>query len=182
MTQDKVLYVHQFAARKKDNPELDHDIRKNFVSDKLTLPKEFDKFCQEYKGLTCRHYRALNGRLESKIKRDLVAHLVLHPDFNLTQLNGLARRFTANSGVDVVTRRWLFDFDSNDENYFQKFIKDLRENYYQGAYQSYATLNGFHLVTETGFQNVEQLVAKYQDVLEFKRTDAFVLVNFKTTY
>lgn len=32
------------------------------------------------------------------------------------------------------------------------------------------------------FRNVEQLVAKYQDVLEFKRTDAFVLVNFKTAY
>lgn len=180
MTEDRVLYVHQFNARKKDNPQLDHDIREHFISDKLDLPKEFENFCQKYNELTCRHYRALNGRLESKIKRDLIAHLVLHPDFSLTQLNGLTRRFTANSGVDTNTRRWLFDFDCQDENYFQKFAKDLQENYYQGAYQSYATLNGFHLVTETGFQNVEQLVSKYQDVLEFKRTNAFVLVNFKT--
>lgn len=182
MNQDKVLYAHQFTLRKKDNPKLKHDFRKCFVSDKIELPKEFEEFCQEYKDYTCRHYRALNGRLESKIKRDLVAHMVLHPDFSLNKLNGLAQRFTANSGVDTNTRRWLFDFDCQDENYFREFVKDLRENYYQGAYQSYATLNGFHLVTETGFQNAEQLVAKYQDVLEFKRTNAFVLVNFKTAY
>lgn len=179
MTQDKVLYVHQFAARKKDNPELDHDVRKTFVSDKLTQPKEFEVFCQKYQGFTCRYYRALNGRRESKVKRDLVAHMVLHPDFNLAQLNGLARRFTANSGVDTDTRRWLFDFDSNDEVYFQQFVKDLTENYYQGDYQVYPTLNGFHLVTEKGFYKVEDFVAKYQDVLEFKRTDAMVLVEYR---
>lgn len=182
MTKDRVLYLHQFTARDKDNPNLDRDVRKNFISDKLTLPKEFEAFCQEYKNLTCRHYRTLNGRLESKVKRDLIAHLILHPDFSLDKLDALGRRFTANSGIDVVTRRWHFDFDNQDLSYFQRFAKDLRENYYQGDYRSYATLNGFHLVTETGFQNVEQLVAKYQDVLEFKRTDAFVLVNFKTAY
>ena len=179
MTQDKVLYVHQFTARKKDNPELDRDVRKTFVSDKLTQPKEFEEFCQKYQGFTCRHYRALNGRLESKVKRDLVAHMVLHPDFNLAQLNGLAKRFTANAGVDTDTRRWLFDFDSSDETYFQEFVKDLTENYYQGEYQIYPTLNGYHLITEKGFYKVEDLVAKYQDVLEFKRTDAMVLVDYR---
>ena len=116
--------------------------------------KEFCKYNHQY--CFCRYYRQLNGRLESKVKRDLIAHLVMYPDFNISKTDSLAKRYVANSGKDTVTRKWLFDFDSDDKELLDKFEKDLKR-YYTGDYSVYKTVNGYHIVTENGFKEVRRI-------------------------
>lgn len=176
---DKELYLHQFVIRHKDhgNGWLGTEVRHIFISDKEFLIDEFKEFCKyNHQYCFCRYYRQLNGRLESKVKRDLIAHLVMHPDFNISKTDSLAKRYVANSGKDTVTRKWLFDFDSDDKELLDKFEKDLKR-YYTGDYSVYKTVNGYHIVTENGFKDVDDLVDDYKEFVEFKGTDGFILVT-----
>ena len=175
---DKELYLHQFVIRHKDHGDmLRTEVRHVFISGKEFLIDEFKEFCKyNHQYCFCRYYRQLNGRLESKAKRDLIAHLVMHPDFNISKTDSLAKRYVANSGKDTVTRKWIFDFDSDDKELLDKFEKDLKR-YYTGDYSVYKTVNGYHIVTENGFKDVDDLVDDYKEFLEFKGTDGFILVT-----
>lgn len=176
---DKELYLHQFVIRNKDHKHgaLGTEVRQTFISEKEFLIEEFKEFCKyNHQYCFCRYYRQLNGRLESKVKRDFIAHLVMHPDFNIGKTDSLAKRYTGNSGKDTVTKKWLFDFDSDDERLLDKFIAELRY-YYDGCYDVYRTVNGFHIVTYTGFRHVDELVDNYKEFVDFKGTDGFILVT-----
>lgn len=175
---DKELYLHQFVIRHKDHGDmLRTEVRHVFISGKEFLIDEFKEFCKyNHQHCFCRYYRQLNGRLESKVKRDLIAHLVMHPDFNISKTDSLAKRYVANYGKDTVTRKWLFDFDSDDKELLDKFEKDLKR-YYTGDYSVYKTVNGYHIVTENGFKDVDDLVDDYKEFVEFKGTDGFILVT-----
>ena len=177
MSEDKELYLHQFVVRKKDHQGLlAKDVRKIFISGKEFLVDEFKRFCNERQYCFCRYYRQLNGRLESKVKRDLIAHLVMNPDFNISKTESLAQRYTCNSGKDTVTRKWLFDFDSDDEELLKKFKSEL-EYYFQESCDVYKTVNGYHLITRKGFRHVNELVDNYKEFVGFKNTDGFILVT-----
>ena len=149
------LYVVLFVSRNKDNKDIKNfkERKKAFVSSKPIeeLKQEFLIFCN--KGLDsemCRFYISTNARDRIKINKELVHFLIDNPEIPSEDIPAMIVRIAARK-ENALEKKWLFDFDDNNEdncNIFCKMINDIDPNV---SITKYKTPNGFHVITNRGF-------------------------------
>ena len=173
------LYVVFFVSRNKDNKDIENfkERKKAFVSSKTIeeLKQEFLIFCN--KGLNsemCRFYISTNARHRIKINKALTHFLIDNPEFPSEDIPGMVVRIAAKK-ENSLEKKWLFDFDSNNEddcNNFCKMINNIDPNV---SIIKYKTPNGFHIISNRGF-DTRKLFEKFPKVT-LKRDD-LSLVQF----
>ena len=176
-----------FQSRAKDNKDVENfKIRKKFklvtdeeFEDIEKLKKEFDEFVQQgVEGETCRFYAAFNTIDEEVLKKALVVKLLTDENVKLKNINNTLISLSMTS--KLLTKKWLFDFDSTDESLLVEFFKDLYKIFKPIEIEVYKTPNGYHIVTAHGCDTRELL--KDRPHIENKRTDGMRLVDCRKKY
>lgn len=178
-TDDRDMHVVLFVSRNKDNKDLPDftERRMSFVtkdalnSDKLAI--KFKHFVDEgQKGEVCRLYYSVNSRDEDKVYKDLLHFLIDTPDFNLCSINSkLAGIAAVNS--NAKTKRWMFDFDIDDDTKAEEFITDIKTIDAEIEVIKHKTPHGYAIITSRGFDtrtlytkwNPEDVTLKRDDLL-----------------
>ena len=161
------LYVVLFVSRNKDNKDIKDfkERKKAFVSSKAIekLKQEFLIFCS--KGLNsemCRFYISTNARDRIKINKALTHFLIDNPEFPSEDISDMIVRIAAKK-ENSLEKKWLFDFDDNNEddcNNFCKMINDIDPNV---SITKYKTPNGFHIISNRRF-DTRKLFEKFPQV------------------
>ena len=168
------LYVVFFISRNKDNKDIKNfkERKKAFISSKTIeeLKQEFLDFCN--KGLNfemCRFYMSTNARDRIKINKALTHFLIDNPEFSSEDIPAMIVRIAAKK-ENAIEKKWLFDFDDNNEddcNNFCKMINDIDPNI---SITKYKTPNGFHIISNKGFdtrklfENFSKVTLKKDDL------------------
>lgn len=166
----KPLYGVFFCSRNKDNKDLENfsERRRAFLSTDISkAERDFNHFVEDGRdGEFCRMYVSVNSRNREKIKKDTLHWLIDedNPNFELIQAKicGIAMQH-GNS----ETKKWLFDFDSEDSIEIGNFIANLSE--YDVHYEVHKTPHGYAIITDHGFDTRELL--KDRDYVTLKRDD-----------
>lgn len=161
------LYVVLFVSRNKDNKDIKNfkERKKAFVSSKSIeeLKQEFLIFCN--KGLDsemCRFYISTNARDRIKINKALTHFLIDNPEIPSEDIPAMIVRIAAKK-ENALEKKWLFDFDNNNEddcNIFCKMINDIDPNV---SITKYKTPNGFHIISNRGF-DTRKLFEKFPKI------------------
>ena len=133
------VYAVMFVSRNKDNREVkgfkerrmaflsDRD-RMAFLSDRdpETLIPRFKRFVREgVDGEVCRFYRSTNPRDLEKARKKLIVALV-EADSPDTLLRIEARTVSIAMTTECAAeRKWLFDFDNENENDLREFMSNV---------------------------------------------------------
>lgn len=170
------LNVVLFVSRKKDNKKI-----KNFKERRMAflthepitgeeLNIQFDNFVSEgLPGEISRMYYSVNSRNEQKVYKELLHFLIDNPTFNLCALGaktaGIAMRHS-----NAKTKRWLFDFDINNQEQVKEFVEDIYscDASYQADY--FKTPHGFAVIVNHGF-DTRMLLKKWGEDVTLKRDD-----------
>ncbi len=178
------LYVVLFVSRNKDNKDIENfkERKKAFISSKTIeeLKQDFLIFCS--KGLNfemCRFYISTNARDRIKINKALTHFLIDNPEFPSEDIPGMIVRIAAKK-ENSLEKKWLFDFDSNNEddcNNFCKIINDIDPNV---SITKYKTPNGFHIISNRGF-DTRKLFEKFPKVT-LKRDDLSLVQYYINKY
>lgn len=181
-----------FVSRNKDNQNVvGFKERKEtmFCQDVYELEEKFDKFVKEgKKGETSRLYVSVNDRDEDKARKALVCALVMEEvplEKVKTKTVSLAMK-----PENAATKKWLFDFDCDDEKEFRAFVDALVQK--EGTFVGFLELgrrtkNGYAVVVAHGF-DTRSFLDEWNERLrkqnpnwgvELKR-DAMLLWTWKT--
>lgn len=145
-----------FVSRNKDNQNVvGFKERKetHFCQDVHELEGKFYKFAKAgKKGETSRFYVSVNDRDEDKTRKALVCALVME-DVPLEKVKTKAVSL-AMKPENAATKKWLFDFDCDDEEEFRAFVNDLVQK--EGTFVDFLetgrkTKNGYAVVVGHGF-------------------------------
>lgn len=176
-------YVILFVSRNKDNENVAQfkSRRRAFLWNQPTLPiKRFESFVAEgVPGEVCRMYQSVNARNVEKVRKALIVKLVTADTMDLTKIEGIVASLAALS-ENKAESKWLFDFDSTDENKQEVFYEDLRkllvESYKGTPLEKTAeivtskTPNGMHYIIPRGV-DTRELLKKWEDTVTLKRDD-----------
>ena len=180
---DKPIYVVLFVSRNKDNRCLVDfkERRKSFITHKrpTELESEFLDFVNggQINELS-RMYISVNQRDGEKIYKELMHFLFDNPDFNLCSLGSKLAGIAAKKEC-ALTKRFMFDFDNEDKDDLNAFIKDLEHYYGSLDYTVHMTPHGYAIITERGF-DTRELLAKWKEVT-LKRDD-LLCVDWRVKY
>lgn len=132
------LHYIMFVARQKDNKDVEGyvtDRRECFVGkytmDSPVLMRKFQHFVEDgVPGELCRFYYSVNSIDETKLRKSLLDYLLLTFDPDKTINFHMFERKIAGLALKqecAETKRWLFDFDIQDEVLVQEFVKDVKK-------------------------------------------------------
>lgn len=171
------LRVYLCVSRTKDNKDIpDFKQRRNsFIAyeNKESIGKRFKEFVKD--GVLrekSRLYCSVNLRNEEKLRRMLVAELLLNDNIKpITHLNSILAGLAAKKEC-ALEKKWLFDFDSKDEELLNSFVNDMKlsPNGEDLEIEVTKTVNGFAVVCNHGF-DTRKLLEKYKDYVELKKDD-----------
>ena len=114
-------------------------------------------------------YISVNERKGETIYKELLHFLIDNPDFNLCSIQPKLAGIAAQKEC-VLTKRWMFDFDSEDEHLLNSFLTDISKLIDEPmATEIHKTPHGYAIITERGF-DCRGLLEKYPDV-GLKRDD-----------
>ena len=170
------LNVVLLVSRKKDNKKIEgfRERRMAFLThEPITSAKlniQFDNFVSEgLQGEMSRMYYSVNSRNEQKVYKELLHFLIDNPTFNLCTLGaktaGIAMRHS-----NAETKRWLFDFDINNEEQLKEFVADIHNCDCSCVATTYATPHGFAVIVDHGF-DTRALLKKWGEDVTPKRDD-----------
>lgn len=181
-----------FVSRNKDNQDVvGFKERKKtlFCKDVYELKEKFYKFVKEgQEGETSRLYVSVNDRDEEKARKALVCALVME-DVPFEKLKSKAASL-AMKPENAVTKKWLFDFDCDNEEEMLAFTSALtwREGTPTTPVEMVRkTKNGYAVVVPHGF-DTRDFLKEWNERLkkqnpnwgvELKR-DAMLLWTWKT--
>lgn len=149
------LYVVLFISRNKDNKDIENfkERRKSFITTKAPeeLENVFKHFVEDgIEGETSRFYYSVNSRDAVKVKKQLL-HFLIDEDFNLTHLDGKLASIAAKKEC-AKTKRWMFDFDIDDNKMVSEFISDISKCVTEPLkIEVRKTPHGYAIITERGF-------------------------------
>lgn len=174
---DREMNVVLFISRNKDNKHVENftERRRSFVTkDEMYSEKLKTKFMNFVNdgvpGEVCRMYFSVNSRDEDKIYKDLLHFLIDTPDFNLCSIDSkLAGIAAVNS--NAKTKRWMFDFDIDDENEVTNFINDIHKCDVDVEVEAHKTPNGYAVITNRGFDTRELMKIWSDKDITLKRDD-----------
>lgn len=161
--------VITFISRNKDNVHVPNFKPRsvNFLSDKPNeeLIKDFLSFVN--KGLPhefCRFYIGINEVDETKVKKELAKFLideaVCPTNWKLENVNNKMVSL-AGKIENKITKKWLFDCDTQDDEIVHKFIHEISNRV--KISNVYGTPHGYAVVTERGF-DTRGIIEKYPDI------------------
>ena len=116
----------------------------------------------------CRLYLSVNARDPRKIYKEFLHFLIDEPNFNLTHIQGKLAGIGAKKEC-ALERKWMFDFDCEDEGKLNKFYKDV-SIMYGDSIAGYRTPHGYAVVVSHGF-DTRELMKKWGDIVTLKRDD-----------
>ena len=167
---NKPLYGVFFCSRNKDNKDLENfsERRHSFLSTDISkAERDFKHFVEDGRdGEFCRMYVSVNSRNREEIKKDTLHWLIdeENPNFEMIQAKicGIAMKHE-----NAETKKWLFDFDSEDVLELAKFKDELYD--YDVPHEVHKTPHGYAIITDHGFDTRE--ILKDRDYVTLKRDD-----------
>jgi len=127
-------------------------------------------------GEISRLYISINARNTDRTKKLLLYKLIDNDEFNFDKMDNLIVS-CASQPECALTKRWLFDFDYNDDVNLQEFIHDLTKIDSELQFQVDKTPNGYAVVTEHGF-DTRELLNKWGEFVTLKK-DAYLCWDWK---
>lgn len=179
----KPYHVILMVSRNKDN----HDIvgfkerRKAMFCEKNMdrIYRKFNSFVNEgINGEACRLYISVNARDEKKVQKTLIHELIDAEDFNFTAIEGVLAGIAARK-ENAAEHKWMFDFDNQDIDLVNNFIKDIYNSCADIEVKHYATPHGYAIVVDHGF-DTRELMEKWKDIVSLKRDD-MLCYDYKIT-
>lgn len=172
------LYVVLFISRNKDNKHIKDfkERRKSFISSKpiKELKQKFKNFCKDgVNDEVCRFYISVNARNRIKINKQLIHFLIDNQEIFSEDIPLIMVRIAAKK-ENALEKKWLFDFDDNNENNCDTFCKMINYIDPNIIITKYKTPNGFHIITNKGLDTRELLKNFPQATL---KKDALVLID-----
>ena len=166
----KPIHVVLFVSRNKDNKDLENfsERRHSFLSTDISkAERDFKHFVEDGRdGEFCRMYVSVNSRNREEIKKDTLHWLIdeENPNFEMIQAKicGIAMKHE-----NAETKKWLFDFDSEDVLELAKFKDELYD--YDVPHEVHKTPHGYAIITDHGFDTRE--ILKDRDYVTLKRDD-----------
>ncbi|ARM67621.1 hypothetical protein LW81_051 [Lactococcus phage LW81] len=179
-----------FISRNKDNKNVEGFKQRSYsfltseytsVQEETNLFKDFNNFVDKgVLGETSRWYMSINERDSNKVNNKLIHYLVDHPEMNPASIPSKSVSL-AQSIECAVTKKWLFDFDSDDYKNMLEFKEDIHK-IIKGDKQEivhYETMNGYEVIVPHGF-DTRDLLAKWnkeETIVEVKR-DGMLLLDW----
>lgn len=179
---EEPLHVILFVSRNKDNKSIIDfaERRQSFVRhsvDPMTdeiLKKEFADFVSHgVPGETCRLYVSVNKRDEEKAKKALTVELITKSDIKLSRIASVVASICAKK-ENAAEKRWMFDFDINNESKLEEFVSDIKEICPDMVIETHKTPNGYAVIVEHGF-DTRKLLEKWGKDVELKRDDMLLV-------
>lgn len=166
-----------FVSRNKDNKEVEgfKERRYSFIThDAIGSEKLKQKFAEfvfsGVKGEFCRCYYSANERDPEKIHKQLLHFLIDNPDFNICDIQPKLAGI-ANTKECAKTKRWMFDFDIDDEAKVNEFMADIAAIDPEVEITHYKTPHGYGVVVSHGF-DTRKLYEKWdRSLTECKKDD-----------
>lgn len=179
--ESRELRVALFISRNKDNKDIEgfKERRKAFITknDNDRLKEKFEYFVSEgVEGETSRLYVSVNARDEGKIRKALIIKLIEEDNLHIERIDSILAGISAESR-NALTKRWLFDFDYDDNTKLNEFLADLRNCASDIDVGTYKTPHGYAVITDRGF-DTRELLKKWNDVT-LKRDD-MLIIDWKT--
>lgn len=153
--ESKDLYVVLFISRNKDNKDVENfkERRKSFITTKSPeeLVRTFEHFVKDgVDGEMSRFYYSVNARDANKVRKQLL-HFLIDEDFNLAHLDGKLASIAAKKEC-AKTKRWMFDFDLDNNVEVSKFLTDISKCVTEPLRTEVRkTPHGYAIITERGF-------------------------------
>ena len=181
---DRDMNIVLFVSRNKDNRDISNfkERRRSFTTkdnlDSKSLTDKFNEFVNKgISGELSRMYFSVNSRDEDKVYKDLLHFLIDTPDFNLCSIDSkIAGIAAANS--NSKSKKWMFDFDINDEKLVNEFVSDIVAFDSEIEVSMHRTPHGYAIITSRGF-DTRTLLEKWKDVDVTLKRDDFLCVNWK---
>lgn len=175
------LYAYTMVSRNKDNKGvLGFKQRTNsylcYESEESKMIEKFDRFVSDgVRGEKSRLYKSVNARNEEKTKKAFFAR-VIATDIPVVKYY----RVLVGTSMLIENRaesKWLFDFDSTDEEMLSRFVD--RTAYYGNFNKCdvfvQQTPHGFAVVVPHGF-DTRKLMDEFADCdITLKRDDALFI-------
>ena len=170
------IHVVLFVSRNKDNKDIEDftERRTSFIThesiDSDYLREKFNDFVAKGKeGELSRMYYSVNERDGEKIYKELLHFLFDNPDFNLCSMGSKLAGIAAKKEC-AKTKKWMFDFDNEDLNIMNEFIKDVQHKLEAPIkLEIHKTPHGYAIITPHGF-DCREVLEKYPFV-GLKRDD-----------
>ena len=167
-------------SRNKDNKNVPNFKQRSktfiFENEEKTMEK-FIEFAEKgVPGETSRFYISVNERDEEKTRKQLICELVME-NVSLERINSKICSI-AMQPQNAEEKKWLFDFDENNEELAEKFAQEARTF---GKCQVWVkpTKNGFAIITEHGF-DTRELLTKYKNYDITLKRDSMLYVRSYT--
>ena len=176
------LYVVLLVSRNKDNKEVEGFVerKRSFVRHSVNpmtdekLEREFINFVSHgVIGETCRLYVSVNKRDEEKAKKALMVELITRDNIKLSRIAAVTASICAKK-ENAAEKRWLFDFDINDEGKLEEFVSDIKKICPGMAVETHKTPHGYAVIVEHGF-DTRKLFEKWTEDVTLKRDDMLLV-------
>lgn len=175
------LYAYTMVSRNKDNKGVLGFKQRTkaylcYESEEAKIMEKFDRFVSDgVRGEKSRLYKSVNARNEEKTKKAFFARVIA------TDIP-VVKYYRVLVGTSMLIenraeRKWLFDFDSTDEEMLSRFV-DLAA--YYGNFNKcdvfvQQTPHGFAIVVPHGF-DTRKLMDEFADCdITLKRDDALFI-------
>ena len=170
------IYVVLFVSRNKDNTCVENFVerRMSFIThdtlDSEVLKRKFSDFVNAGQpGETSRLYYSVNERDGEKIYKALLHFLIDNPEFNLCSIGSKLAGIAASKEC-AKTKRWMFDFDIDDENKVKEFCEDIANIDKEVKVIVCKTPHCYAIITDRGF-DTRELFKKWNQDVGLKRDD-----------
>lgn len=168
----------EFVSRNKDNkqlpgfkPRVEGYLISHEIDEKI-IQKFYDFVDYGVTGELCRFYVSVNERNPIEINKSLAIYLINNPDYDSARIPKKLQSI-AMFPKNALTKKWLFDFDSDDSEALKAFTDDIKTH---GLSDEEITIrksiSGYHVIVDHGF-DTRKLLEKYPDV-DLKRDDAYI--------
>lgn len=176
------LYLYMFQSRNKDNQNISNFKKRTkmvleYQDNETSVMESFKQFAANgLPGEQSRLYRSVNSRNEDKIRKELITRLLKdNPD--ITNVNKILAS-VAQQTCNRDERKWLFDFDIDDEYKVSEFINDVHfAAYIPTRYiEKYKTPHGYAIIVPHGF-DTRELMEKWQQHGVTLKKDAMLFLD-----
>lgn len=171
---EEPIHVVLLVSRNKDNQHIPDfkERRMSFITHKTIeeLNDDFTSFVNKgIPGEMCRMYYSVNARNPVKIHHQLLHFLIDNPDFNLCSIDPKLAGIAAQKEC-ALEKKWMFDFDIDDETKAEEFEDDLIKYCLPKTIIRYKTPHGFAFVIDEHF-DTRELINKWGRDVTLKRDD-----------
>lgn len=167
-----------FKIRNKDNKHINgfkEDSKQFLVTDMEKVSEKFEQFVsKQQEGVLCRCYVSINKRNGDLIQKQLISYLALN-DMDLSKIESKAVSI-AMLPQCATAKKWLFDFDYENEEQVLEFIEDIKDADPTVDVKYKKTVHGYAVIASHGF-DTRALLAKWFDCENKK--DGMLLVDWK---